>query len=381
MAQEKSVNKTKVCPVCGTRLSENASRCLVCGSQLKSKAETKSNTTIKTKRIPDIKLSLPIAIVLLLLFIALIGVLIFFVIQSNQPQTEVIATDVTPSLTPTQTLTPTETNTPTNIPTWTPLPPIEYTVQEGDVCSYIAAVFSVSIQSIIRENNLDASCSLSPGKVLMIPQPTPTASPQPTATSDQQQVPESSCQTVSYEVKSDDTLSKIAANYNVSMAAIREYSGMLTDVVYEGQYLTIPLCERKPTAGPTPTPTPPPPYPSPNLLLPMDGAAFNLTNDAITLQWAVVSELNTNELYAVTVEDLTSEDRKMIVQYVTDTKFILPVSFRPTDQIPHIMRWWVTVVRQINTGDSAPIYEPAGLLSEKRVFSWIGIDLPNASAP
>ena len=182
-------------------------------------------------------------------------------------------------------------------------------------------------------------------------------------------------------MKSDDTLSKIAANYNVSMAAIREYSGMLTDVVYEGQYLTIPLCERKPTAGPTPTPTPPPPYPSPNLLLPMDGAAFNLTNDAITLQWAVVSELNTNELYAVTVEDLTSEDRKMIVQYVTDTKFILPVSFRPTDQIPHIMRWWVTVVRQINTGDSAPIYEPAGLLSEKRVFSWIGIDLPNASAP
>ena len=381
MAQEKSVNKTKICPVCGTRLSENASRCLVCGSQLENKAETKSSATIKTKRIPDIKLSLPIAIGLLLLLLALIGVLVFFVIQSNKPQTEVIATDVTPSLTPTQTLTPTMTNTPTNIPTWTPLPPIEYTVKEGDVCSYIAAVFSVSIQSIIRENNLDASCSISPGKVLMVPQPTPTASPQPSATSDQQQAPDSSCQTVSYEVKSDDTLSKIAANYNVSMASIREYSGMLTDVVYEGQYLTIPLCERKPTAGPTPTPTPPPPYPAPNLLLPMDGAAFNLSNDAITLQWAVVSELNANELYAVTVEDLTSADRKMIVQYVTDTKFILPVSFRPTDQIPHIMRWWVNVVRQINTGDSAPIYEPAGLLSEKRVFSWIGISLPEAPAP
>jgi hypothetical protein len=91
-------------------------------------------------------------------------------------------------------------------------------------------------------------------------------------------------------------------NYNVTMAAIREYNRMSNDVVYEGMPLIIPLCERKPTAGPTPTATPAPPYPAPNLLLPRSGAAFNAATNAITLQWASVADLRENELYRVTVD-------------------------------------------------------------------------------
>ncbi len=375
MNTEKSSLKTKLCPVCGTRLSETATRCLVCGSQLETNAEAKSATPIKTRRIPEIKLSLPLALGLIALFIALIVVVVLFAINGLKPAPEVAIIENTPTMTPTETITPTITATPTLVPTITPLPPIEYIVKDGDYCGSIALVFGVSIQSIIRENNLDAACSVAPGRVLMIPQPTPTATPEPTATLSDFEATESACQTLSYVVQANDTLSSIAANYNVTMASIREYSGMVNDIVYEGQFLTIPLCERKPTAGPTPTPTPLPPYPAPNLLLPIDGAPFDLSNEAITLQWSAVAELRENEFYAVTVQDLSSTDKKMIVEYVSDTKYILPVSFRPTDNIPHIMRWWVSVVRQTSNGTATAIYEQAGLISEKRVFSWTAVNL------
>jgi LysM repeat protein len=381
MNQEKSTSKTKLCPVCGTRLSETAKRCLVCGSQLEANAEAKSQTGIKAHRLPELRLSLPLALGLIALIIALVAVVVYFATQAKEPAPEAVAPEFTATLTPTETMTPTITNTPTPEPTFTPLPPNEYTVVAGDTCLPIAALFGVSIQSIIQANDLNADCDISPGTVLLIPQPTPTASPQPTATLNEQQSTDTACQVLEYKVQANDTLSTIADLYNVSMASIREYSEMINDTVYEGLYIKIPLCERKPTAGPTPTPTPLPPYPAPNLLLPVDGAPFSLSNDAITLQWAAVAELKVNEYYAITVEDLTSAEKKMIVEYVTDTKFILPISFRPADTVPHIMRWWVSVVRQTNEGTETPVYEQAGLLSEKRVFSWTAINLQSTPVP
>ena len=208
--------------------------------------------------------------------------------------------------------------------------------------------------------------------MLLIPRPPLTPSPQPTATSSGLEATESDCQTITIKVESGWTLSSIALNYNVTMASIREYNRMTNDIVYEGLNLIIPLCERKPTAGPTPTPTPAPPYPAPNLLLPSSGAAFSAQQDAITLQWAAVADLRENELYRVTVEDLTAGNGRILVEYVRDTRFILPTSFRPLDTTPHIIQWSVAVARQINSGATNPIYEEAGFLSEKRVFSWIG---------
>jgi hypothetical protein len=92
------------------------------------------------------------------------------------------------------------------------------------------------------------------------------------------------------------------------------------------------------------------------------------------LQWAAVGELDTNEAYAVTITDLTSDDDKTIIEYVNDTSFIVPESLIPADGRPHVFRWSVYIARQIG-GEEENIenWEPAGNLSEERVFSWYSI--------
>jgi LysM repeat protein len=376
MSTEKNSPTTKLCPVCGTRLNESATRCLVCGTELDQKAVTKKSPEVRAKRLPEITLSLPAALGLFALFLTLGAVVIFLVLNSDStPEVaELIPELGTPTETPTITETPTVTVTPTEAPTWTPLPPIDYVVRPGDSCAGIAAAFNVSVQSIILENNLSANCVLFEDQELVIPQPTPTASPQPTATLSDIEKTEAACETVNYTVQANDTLSSIANTYNVTMATIREYNGMPSDTVFEGQNIIIPLCLRQPTAGPTPTPTQLPPYPGPNLLLPADGASFTSAGDTITLQWAAVGALETNEAYAVTITDLTSEEKTTITEYVRDTSFILPSSFVPTDGRPHIFRWSVYIVRQIG-GDQESIenWEIAGDRSEERVFAWVSI--------
>jgi LysM repeat protein len=348
----------------------------VCGTELDQKAETKKSPEVRAKRLPEITLSLPAALGIFALFLTLGAVVIFLVINSDNGTeiAEIVPEVGTPTASPTETTTATITLTPTQAPTWTPLPPIDYVVRPGDSCAGIAAVFNVSVQSIILENNLSANCELYEDQPLLIPQPTPTASPQPTATLSDVEKTEIACETINYTVQANDTLSSIANTYNVLMATIREYNGLPSDTVYEGQNLEIPLCLRRPTAGPTPTPTQLPPYPGPNLLLPADGASFVLASDTITLQWAAVSALETNEAYALTITDLTSEDKWTVTEYVRDTSFIIPPSFMPTDGRPHIFRWSVYIVRQIGGDeDNGENWEIAGNQSEEHVFAWFGL--------
>jgi len=374
MSTETNNSKTKLCPVCGTRLSDSATKCIVCGTELEATATTKKPEKVSAKRLPEFTLSLPAALGILALVITLGAVIVFLVLQGNnaaadEPTPVAEAGSATPS--PTITITPTVTSTATQAPTWTPLPPLDYTVQSNDTCAGIAASFGVSVQSIILENNLSANCDLFEGQPLAIPQPTPTASPQPTATLSDAQKTEAACETINYEVQANDTLSSIADTYDVSMATIREYNGLPNDTVFEGQPLQIPLCLREPTPGPTPTPTPLPPYPAPNLLLPADGASFTSEADVITLQWAAVGELDADEAYAVSITDLTSDNDRTIVEYVNDTSLIVPEELLPTDGIPHIFRWSVYIARQVNDGEDDEInWEPAGNLSQERVFSW-----------
>ena len=187
--------------------------------------------------------------------------------------------------------------------------------------------------------------------------------------------------TVSIVVSSSDTLQGIAMNYNVAMKDIQDFNKLSGTTIRQGQTLIIPLCDRLPTPGPTLTPTPLPPYPAPNLLLPRSGAAFSATDESVTLQWAAVAALRSNEVYRVKIQDLTSIEEKILVEYVTDTKFILPATFRPTDGNPHIIQWSVTVARQINQDNKNPIYEEAGITSAFRVFSWIGTGVQPTAAP
>lgn len=322
---------------------------------------------------PELTLSLPVALLLLAVFIAIGATIVYFALRQTTPAVEPTATPtVTTTLTPTTTPTP-QTPTPTGTPEPSPTP-LAYTVQAGDTCSSIAFSFGVSIQSIVLLNNLPAACeTLSEGQALLIPQPTPTPTSLPSATLSADEATEQACEKASYVVQDNDTLSSIANSYNVPMAVIVEYNGLSSETVFSGMPLTIPLCEQFPTPGPSPTATLPPPYTAPNLLLPTDGTRFTQAGDTVSLQWAAVGNLLETEAYQVTVVDFTDGDSRTIVDYVTDTKFIVPSSFRSTDSIPHLYRWSVLVARQGGTDDEGnQVWEPAGAASSARVFMWQG---------
>jgi LysM repeat protein/ribosomal protein L40E len=364
--------KNNICPVCGTRLSDNATRCLVCGTQLGSITASPKTRSLDSGGLPEIRLKLPGMIILALVFLALVATIVALLVSSKLSASAEDAANIegsrTPTATVTLTVTPTFTATPE--PTWTPLPPVAHTVGQGEQCLHIALQYNTSVQAIILENRLDANCTVSEGQILMVPLPTYTPSPVPSATPEEILEEERCTNVMPITVTGSDTLSSIAANYSVTMKDIMDHNGMSNDVVRVGQALEIPLCYRLPTPGPTPTATPVPPYPGPNLLLPRSGAYFPPGEEGVTLQWASVADLYPNELYRVIVKDLTSTDERTLVEYVTDTKFILPSSFRPTDATPHIIQWTVSVARRINDDPANPIYEEAGVLSEPRVFIW-----------
>ena len=388
MSLETNSSKTKVCPTCGTRLSESAIRCLVCGTEFSPKPELKAvkkvEKSVQASRMPAVTLSLPAAVGILVVVIIVAASIAFFSLRSRAPAGTFDNKETpTPSVTPTATLPATATIPPTDLPTVTLQPPFDYTVGAGDgTCSQLAFNFNVSVQSIIITNNLPSSCPISVGQKLKIPYPTPTVPPPATSTPLPVDATKKACETVPITVQDGDTLSSISLNYAVPMQAIKDFNGLTTDNVFVGSHLNIPLCMRAATPGPTPTATIPPPYPAPNLLLPADGAAFTLANDVVTLQWASVGTLRDAEAYQITVEDITSSQTRRLTDFVKDTKFIVPTSYRPKDNVAHIMRWWITPVRQAGTDDQGqPIWTSSGAVSDKRDFTWVGVAVQGTPNP
>ncbi len=385
MTPEKITSPTKLCPTCGTRVKEDATRCLVCGADLTNAEKVAAaSKVVQGSRMPSITMSLPGAIGLLALFLVIGAIIVYFALQRQTPQEAIVA------LTPTATVTPTASETP--VPTASPLPtltntpepsptPVTYSVKQNDTCIDIAAFFQVSVQSIVTLNNLPAACNtLYVGQPLLIPQPTPTATSLPSATYSVVQQTEAACQRVEIIVQSTDTLGSISAQYNVPMEAIKEENGLPGDTVYLGQPLTIPLCRRFATPGPSPTATPNPPYAAPNLLLPPNGAPFTIADDAITLQWASVGSLQENEAYQVTIEDLTAGLGPTLVDQVTDTKYSVPSNIRPNDRTAHVFSWFIEVVRVSGSDENGnPVWSNAGTPSSPRYFSWTGA--PAAATP
>jgi LysM repeat protein len=361
-------------------VSENAPRCLVCGHQFVgggsgSKGAAKASTPAKLggrTSLPELRLSLPIAIGLLVLFLIVGGGATYVALaQSGR------VAQPTGAGTPTATATITPTPSP-ETPTLTATPqatytPLSYTVQQGDTCGGIGFAFDVSAASIILQNALDANCSLFIGQALLIPQPTFTATPQATATLGELEATIAACDVEDYVVQAGETLSIIALTYGIPLEAIMEWNGLTTDTAFEGQHLDIPMCMRTFVGGSTVTPTIAPPYPAPELLLPPDGEPFTSSSDTIALQWASVGTLRSNEYYQVTITDITGGQNRHITDEVKDTTFSVPVSFRPTDGRPHIFRWSVVTVAQIGVdADGLPVFIAGGPVSESRTFTWNG---------
>ena len=322
---------------------------------------------------PEVTLSLRVALGLLTVLLVIGALALFFTLKGTGKLPDMTAVP-SPTETVTITPTPTETLIPTETPTMTPEPPIEYTVKSGDSCISIAGLYGSSVSAIVSLNSLNSNCTnLQIGQTIRVPRPTPTPPPAATATLEPAAATRAACPTALYTVKANDTLSTIAINYGISIQAIKDWNGLSTDTAILDSQLTIPLCMRAATPGPSPTPTTPPPYAAPNLLLPADGETFTLADDSVTLQWASVGALRDNERYQVIIEVVTGGTGRKLTQYVTDTKFIVPVTFRSQDNRSSIMRWWVVAVRQNGTDDEGnPIWSTAGAASVMRVFDWSG---------
>jgi len=365
----------KTCPQCGTRSAETAKKCSVCGHQFtsaKPASGKRSSSNLSSGGVPEFQLSLPLAIGMLVLAIVVGGGLTFFGLSQTDrlaEPTEIPSATATASLTPTGTPEiPTQTSTP--VPT---LPPSSYTVQQNDTCGSIAAIFNVSVQSIVLQNALDANCSLFIGQVLQVPQPTYTPTPEASPTLSELQATIEACDTDIHVVQEGDTLSLIAQSYGVPLEAIQQWNGLTSDTAFLGQRLVIPYCERVFVGGATVTPTAAPPYPAAELLLPIDGDSFDLGNDVVTLQWSSVGALRENEAYQVTIIDVTSGQNERIVEEVIDTSYSVPATMRPSDGQPHIFRWFVVPVAQIGVdSEGLPVYTQGGSTSESRVFTWSG---------
>ena len=82
MTTENNTSPSKLCPTCGTRVKEDATRCLVCGADLVSTEKTaQSSKVVQGSRMPSITLSLPIAIVLLAVFLGIGAVIVYFALR------------------------------------------------------------------------------------------------------------------------------------------------------------------------------------------------------------------------------------------------------------------------------------------------------------
>jgi len=160
----------------------------------------------------------------------------------------------TPTMTITPSVTPTPTETPTPEPTLTPTPqgPTTYIVEVGDTLSSIAEQFGVEVLAIMAANNLPDPNAIFVGQTLTIPAPgagLPTETPIPTNLAPGTRI--------EYLVKPGDNLQSIASQFNSTAEAIAQLNDMtVTDVLFVGRTLIVPVNIATPTISPTPNLTP-----------------------------------------------------------------------------------------------------------------------------
>lgn len=110
-----------------------------------------------------------------------------------------------------------------------------YTVESGDTLSGIAARIGVDLSTILQANNLSLSSSIFPGQTIKLSDS--SASTVETAAADSSEVSNSA--TGSYKVKTGDTLSGIAAKYDVSVATLQNTNRLNGDDIVAGQSLQL----------------------------------------------------------------------------------------------------------------------------------------------
>ncbi len=357
------------CPVCGSRVANLASTCLMCGAPL-GVQETKPEQRRPRFQIPW--RGILASIVTVAAFVGAIGWLLRAQI-AEQSITPTPTFTREPTRLPARTPTPADTPTPTL--TATAMPNLAHTVQQGETCVSIANDYGISLDVIqsLNPEKCAPGALLHPGDPLLLPAFTPTPGPAPT-TGPGTPTGEAECP-ILHVVQSGETALGIAEMYpGITLQILEQANGGedLTDLQVN-QVLQIPCLD--PTATPTPTmnpnatPTPVPRYDPPALLSPPDGAT--LAGSMVPLQWTAVSLLREDEVYAVRLRRL-DEDAPTESIYVRATLLRLGEEYAPSPDAPlREYSWGVTLVRQSGVNALGETrYTAASYPSGTRTFSW-----------
>jgi len=270
---------------------------------------------------------------------------------------------------------------PTPAPTFTPIPPIEYTVQAGDTCGGIALRFGVPLGELAALNNLDADrCLIRIGERLIIPAPTPTPGPTETLPPGVTPPPAAAGPTATlppqivYVVKGGDTCIEIAQRFNISLNLLIEQNNLDANcLIRMNQVLTITFATPTPAVSPTPfvlqTPTPRTGYDAPIVTLPQDGAQISDTQQVVTLQWLTVGLLRPDEWYVVQVQPSGAVTVPIFETKATSLRLTQDIL---GDRAEREIFWWVQVKRftgiEPTTGQRT--YVELGPPSAARSFVW-----------
>lgn len=345
--------KSRHCPVCGMKVADKASECLMCSASLLEEEEAQEEPAKGAGWVPSWVSS--VVVVLLALVILAggsFGVYSLLAVEPNPEPDEALLTPTVTS-TPTQTPTPTETPVPTSTPT--PLPAQTHTVQEGETMSDIARTYDVAVRQILALNPDVDSELIRTGQVLLIP---------PARAAGELTV---------HVVREGETLSRIAEGYGVQLSRIRAVNSLpLHDQpIRVGQSLIIPLSTPAPSPTPgmalNPTSTPFPLYGRPPLLYPPDGKVFAGSDVPVLLQWASISVLRRNESYELSItQPAGGVISDTIRTRATASRVPLDLLQRASADVREF-QWQVRVVRETDEG----IYQEASAPSEVRSFVWL----------
>jgi LysM repeat protein len=377
------------CPECGARVSDSASTCLICGTELSDTDDEASSGVVgaspageggsaggnyRGRQILRIAILAAVAVVTL-------GGAVMLGLNLSKEQAAIELPTFTPTLTrtatitPSPTATPTATETPLPTATYTPIPPIEYIVQPGDTLGGIALEYNLTVAELTAYNDLGSEF-IGQGQVLLIPPPTPT--PGPTPTPEPGRPTETPSAFMLHTVRSGDTLSTIAEEYGVSVAVIRAANDIEegSETILPNQVLTIP--RNTPTPEPEtivnvePTPTVGiAGYPAPTMLYPPDGAVFTGPDQVVALQWASVGILQSREYYQVELI-IPSEDQRITHQAtLRSTVWRVPAELFPPETVEdRRLAWRVFVVRQVTDSVDSE-FKIISQATARRAFTWL----------
>lgn len=121
-----------------------------------------------------------------------------------------------------------------------------YTVKRGDNLSQIAATHKISLANLMTWNNLDTTL-IFPGNVLVVSQSGSSGSGtvvEKPSTTPSKPAPDAGASKPAtggtvYVVKSGDSLSRIAANHSVSVANLKQWNSLKSDLILIGQKLAV----------------------------------------------------------------------------------------------------------------------------------------------